>query len=49
MVTAELIMTGFPLIYILHLFLFLPAPTAIISATPLHTPNSLPCALTSGL
>lgn len=36
---AELIMTGFLLTYILHLLLFLPARTAITSATPLHTPN----------
>lgn len=42
-------MAGFLRIYILHLFLFLLAPTTIISATPLHTPNSLPRPLISGL
>lgn len=46
MVTGELPMTHFLLIYISHLFLFLPAPTTIIPATPLHGPNSFQHPLT---
>lgn len=49
MVKTELIMTGFLFTYILHLFVFLPAPTTITSATPLPTPDSLPCDQISGL